>query len=396
VTEGWFVRLLVITVLLQTAVYAVRSMVSYQALALGADNAQLGIVAAAYASLSLLVAVPVGRWVDRWGEPRFVLMGGAVIGGVSLWLVFIDSLVALAVSQAALGFGHIAAVVGSQALVANRGAPGRRDARFGVFTVVVSTGQLAGPAIGGLLGGQGGTGFDGTLLFGAMAALTIPGLVLAWLLLPERADRSGEEPGPSGPGDSSWQALNRVLRIPSMPNAMIASLTVLTTIDLIAVYLPAYGEANGLSVETVGLLLAVRAAASMASRLLMLQLITWLGRKWLLLVSIALPAAALLALPAFDGPVMLAVLLLIAGFGLGLGQPITLAWVADRAPRKVRGTALGVRLSGNRLGQVVLPLAVGAIAGGSGLAAAFAAMAAMLGGSAVAVLGADFEPGAEP
>ena len=393
-TEGWFVRLLLVTVLLQTAVYAVRPMVSYQALALGADNAQLGVIAAAYASLSLLVAVPVGRWVDRWGEPRFVIVGGAVIAGVSLWLVFIDSLLALAVSQAALGFGHIAVVVGSQALVANRGAPGGRDSRFGVFTVVVSTGQLAGPALGGLLGGQGDAGFDGGLVFGTTAALTVPALVLAALLWRESGDRSAAAVRPTGHHESG-PALLRVLRIPGMPHAMIASLTVLTTIDLLTVYLPAYGEAHGLSVETVGLLLAVRAAASMASRLLMLQLIRWLGRKRLLFGSIALPAAALLALPAFDSPLVLALLLLLSGLGLGLGQPVTLAWVADRAPREIRGTALGVRLSGNRLGQVVLPLAVGAVAGGSGLAAAFAAMAAMLGGSALAVLGADFEPGAE-
>lgn len=429
---GWFGRILVVTVLLQTAVYAIRPMVSYQALSIGAGNFELGVIASAYASLSLLVAVPIGRWVDRWGEPRFVVGGAVAITGVSLALVFIDNLVALAVSQAALGFGHIMSVVGTQTLIANRGAPDRRDARFGLFTVIVSIGQLAGPALAGLIAGgtvpsapgtgpstePAGSDFGAVFMssvaitfLATLAALTIRHQTMvspAQPMDPGSAKHSSEPSGPAPAPDllgeveqtpiagreirrgSSWHALGRVLRIPSMPHAMIASLTVLTTIDLLAVYLPAYGEARGLSVRTVGLLLAVRAAASMASRLLMLPLIQLLGRRWLLFGSILMPAVALGLLPITDSVAVLYVAMAVAGFGLGLGQPITLAWVADRAPADIRGTALGVRLSGNRLGQMVLPLAVGAIAGASGLGAVFVSMSVLLAISAMAVLTASF------
>lgn len=59
----------------------------------------------------------------------------------------------------------------------------------------------------------------------------------------------------------------------------------------------------------------------------------------------------------------------VIGLGLGLGQPVTLSWVAGAARRELRGTALELRVSGNRLGQTVLPAVVGLIAGTTALGA---------------------------
>lgn len=387
-----FIALLAATLVLQTAVYALRPMVSYQAIAFGANNWELGVVAAAYATLSLVVAVPIGRWVDRWGEPIFIVVGAVTTTGVALALLMIDSLVALILSQAALGFGHIAAVVGSQSLTANLGAADRRDHRFGAFTVIVSLGQLVGPALGGIIAGSQTISLPALhRVYWVVAATSLLGVLVAvWLLstaLPGRRSAAGGRPATTGTLD----ALGKVLRIHGMPHAMIASLTVLTTIDLITVYLPAYGETHGMSIKTVGLLLSVRAAASMASRIGMVSLIRAFGRKRLLIASISAPALmiALLTFP-LTVPVLLGVMV-IAGLGLGLGQPVTLSWVADRAPDNLRGTALGVRLSGNRLGQVALPLIVGGIAGTAGLGAVWLSLSVLLAGSAVTVRAASFD-----
>jgi predicted MFS family arabinose efflux permease len=172
---------------------------------------------------------------------------------------------------------------------------------------------------------------------------------------------------------------------------MFASLTVLTTIDLLSVYLPAFGEARGIPVETVGLLLAVRAGASMASRLLMLPMLKALSLTRVLAISTALPALALGLFPFLQELPMLYLAIGVAGFGLGLGQPITLTWVAGRVPRKSRGTALGVRHTGNRLGQVILPATVGLVAGASGVALVFGSLGLLLGIATVTTLTAKFE-----
>ncbi|MDF5752471.1 hypothetical protein [Spongiactinospora sp. TRM90649] len=66
----------------------------------------------------------------------------------------------------------------------------------------------------------------------------------------------------------------------------------------------------------------------------------------------------LAALPFCGLPASIPVIA-VMGFVLGLGQPLTLSWVAGRARPGERGTALALRLTGNRLGQVVLPAAAG-------------------------------------
>jgi len=45
---------------------------------------------------------------------------------------------------------------------------------------------------------------------------------------------------------------------------------------------------------------------------------------------------------------------------------MTTAWVADRAPEGSRGVALGLRTGGNRISQLIVPIAVGGIAAGLG------------------------------
>jgi hypothetical protein len=64
-----------------------------------------------------------------------------------------------------------------------------------------------------------------------------------------------------------------------------------------------------------------------------------------------------------------------------------MGWVAGEVAPEIRGTAMSVRLMGNRLGQTIVPLFVGGVAGASGLAAAFVVPAAMLAGAAVVVAG---------
>jgi MFS family permease len=399
-----FARVLFITLVLQVAVYALRPMVSYEAISFGASNFELGIIASAFALLSLPLAVSIGRWIDRWGAAWFVIAGAAMISAVSLLLLFIDDIWVLVASQAILGLGHILSVIGSQTLVANQASRANRDGRFGVFTVIVSLGQLIGPGSAGFLAGStateiqseaGEVGTDAVFILAALVALT--GVIVAFtiprgkLASPVKPQGKG---GPSGTAQRSttyWESVTQVLRIPSMPQAMLASLTVLTTIDLLAVYLPAFGEARGIPVETIGLLLAVRAGASMASRLLLLPMLRILSLARVLAISTAMPAVALGLFPFLEPLPLLYLAIGVAGFGLGLGQPITLTWVAGRVPRKSRGTALGVRHTGNRLGQVVLPVTVGLVAGASGVALVFSSLAVLLGVTTLSVLTAKFD-----
>ncbi len=381
----WFVRLMVITISVQFVVYAVRPVLSYQAIAQGAGAAELGIITASFSVLSLLSAVPLGRAIDRWGERPFALAGCVLLTSVLLALLFGSSLVALAVCSAGLGLGHLGAVVGAQTLIAKGSTPELRDSRFAMFTTLNSVGQLLGPVATGIIVGN--VAITATReadldrvpnLWGVVAvtgAVGLASVAAAASLIARPGALSGR---PLPPRTRAQGSLAAVLRVPSMPTAMLSSLTVLSTLDLLAAYLPAYGEANGISVRSIAFMLAVMGAAGLVVRLFMLRLIRLFTRRRLLALSMILASVGMAAIPLFESEWLLYLDMVVVGAGLGLGQPITLAWVAGQAPREIRGTAMSVRLSGNRLGQTAVPVLVGALAGASGLAAAFVAPATLL------------------
>lgn len=394
----WFIKVLTVIFLMQLAVQAVRPTVSYRALALGADVAQLGLIAAGFAVLSLFCAIPIGRMIDRRGEMPFVILGIFLVSVVSVVLVEVTTIWALFVTQAALGLGQVLCTLGVQALIANSDAA-HWDSRFGTLTVVVSLGQFVGPAASGFVSENVAmpaalSWGDGTDLVGNTVFLGAGGAGLAGFLLAISARHLGTTArggAPSPPPEASMlRSVVRVLRRPSASQAMFASIAVLTTTDLLVAYLPAYGESTGLSPTTVGLLLSVRAGASMVSRLFMVPLTRLVGRGRLLALSTTVPALALGPLALLDEPWLLFASMVVAGFGLGLGQPLSLVWIAQTAPETMRGTAVGVRLSGNRLGQVAIPAVAGGIVGAAGLGALFVSLAMMLAGSSILTARAAF------
>jgi MFS family permease len=142
-------------------------------------------------------------------------------------------------------------------------------------------------------------------------------------------------------------------------------------VDIVTAYLPVIGERRGIGPAVVGALLSLRAAASILSRLLIPWMVRALGRVRLIAVSAAGSALAMAVLPLPDGALALSVVLILAGFFLGIGQPLTMSLIVQAVPEGARGTALAIRLTGNRVGQVATPAAAGLVAGAAGIAAAF-------------------------
>jgi len=398
--DSWFPRVLLIATLMLTTINAVRPMASYRALALGATPLEIGLLPAAFAALSLLVAVPAGRWIDRLGEAPFLLLGSALMAVSVGAMIWVDTVALLIATQASLGLGHIINIIAAQTMIANRTARDGRDARYGHYSVAASLGQLIGPVAAGVIAGtvaaQSGepVGESTTLVFVAATLASITVVLVSISLLKGFPRRSATAPEPTQHG--YLRSASEVLRIPTMVPAIAISIAVILSIDLLVAYLPVYGEARGLPVELVGALLSVRAASSMASRLAMTWLIARIGRSRLLWGSAALAGVTLALVPFTDSPGLLVGLMVLTGLGLGFGQPMTIAWIASRAPRSLRATALGVRLTGNRIGQLTIPAGVGLAAGLLGISAVFWAMALVLLASAVVVRRTPFEAAPAP
>ncbi|MEV7342468.1 MFS transporter [Streptomyces sp. NPDC093544] len=385
--RGWLLRLVIAFSFAQGAVSMARPAVSYRALALGADERAIGVIAGVYALLPLFAAVPLGRRTDHGRCAPLLPVGVILIAGGCALSGRADSLTAMAAWSGVMGLGHLCFVIGAQSIVARQSAPHEQDRNFGHFTIGASLGQLVGPiAAGALIGGSdmAGTSALALLVAGGVAAVSFTSL---WRI----EDRT---PAKSRTAQGDRVPVNRILRTRGVPEGIFISLAVLSATDILTAYLPVVGEHRGIAPSVVGLLLSLRAAATIACRLVMTPMLRLLGRTALLTVT-CLAAGVLCAGIALPVPVWaLAAMLLALGFCLGVGQPLSMTTVVQAAPDDARSTALALRLTGNRLGQVAAPAAAGLVAGVAGVAAPFVMLGALLLVSSGIALRSPAKPGA--
>ncbi|SEC67604.1 Predicted arabinose efflux permease, MFS family [Streptomyces sp. 2231.1] len=376
--RGWLLRLVLAFGFAQGAVSMARPAVSYRALALGADERAVGVIAGVYALLPLFAAVPLGRRTDHGRCAPLLPAGVVLIAGGCALSGLAGTLWAMALWSGVMGLGHLCFVIGAQSLVARQSAPHEQDRNFGHFTIGASLGQFVGPAAAGTLIGapdMAGSSALALVVAGAAAAVVFTSL---WRIEDRTALGS---PSPRG----GRVPVGGILRARGVPAGILISLSVLSATDILTAYLPVVGEHRGITPSVVGVLLSLRAGATIACRLVLTPLLRLLGRPALLTVTCLL-AAVLCAGIAVPVPVWaLGLTLTVLGFCLGVGQPLSMTTVVQAAPDGARSTALALRLTGNRLGQVAAPAAAGLVAGVAGAAAPFVMLGALLLSSGVAL-----------
>ncbi|MFH9404598.1 MFS transporter [Streptomyces sp. NPDC017638] len=369
--RGWLLRLVIAFGCAQGAVSMARPAVSYRALALGADERAVGVIAGVYALLPLFAAVPLGRRTDHGRCAPLLPAGVVLIAGGCVLSGLAGSLWAMALWSGVMGLGHLCFVIGAQSLVARQSEPREQDRNFGHFTIGASLGQLVGPlAAGALVGGPDLAHSSALALLtagaGAAVAFTALWRIEDRTAVTARAPRAGRVP------------VAGILRARGVPAGILISLSVLSATDILTAYLPVVGEHRDIAPAVIGVLLGLRAGATIACRLVLTPLLRLLGRPALLTVTCLL-AALLCAGVALPVPVWtLGVMLTLLGFCLGVGQPLSMTTVVRAAPEEARSTALALRLTGNRLGQVAAPAAAGLVAGMAGVAAPFVMLGGLL------------------
>jgi MFS family permease len=362
----------------QAAVYIARPITSYRLLGLGAGVREVGLVTASFALLPLFLAIPLGRSADRRRAP-LVTIGCAIQVIACILLAWAETPLTLGAASAVLGLGHLGVALGVQEVIARESGDGHHDRDFGLLTAGVSLGQMIGPLAGGLVLGTGSSLLTATRHAMFVAALVlIPATVLA--ALGERGRRPG-----AGGTISRRGSVRTILHTRGVPAGIFASIAVLSAADIFTAYMPVIGEQRGIAPGAVGLLLALRAGSSMATRIGIGKIVGRVGRERLIVLSASGAALSLGAIAFAHGVLPLAVLSVVAGVGLGFGQPLSMTLVVQLVPEYARGTALAVRLAGNRVGQVAAPAVAGVVAGSAGARSVFWVLSALLGSSAVAV-----------
>ena len=364
---GWANKLLISSAITQGAIYVIRPMMTYRALELDATASTIGFIAAIYALFPVLLALTFGRMVGKVGEGRFVIFGTIFIGVSAAILLFADSLTILAIGAALSGLAHLACMVGGQTMVALKSPTDKYEEHFGRYTFSASLGQMLGPILATLVAGSTGvipksTSAAFALALALSALAMVP--VISWRNDAPTVVARKEETG-------TLRAASNLLQKPGMFAAVFMSLAISSTADILVVFLPLYGNENQFSAFSIGVIISIRAATSMASRFFLGRLSARYSTKQLLVTSNAISVVACAAMAFAPNPWVLGAIVFVAGFSLGVGQPLTMSLISQLTVPEERALAVSTRLTGNRLGQFVIPAGAGLLAAGSGTGAVF-------------------------
>lgn len=355
-SSRWLLLVLLNSGFVQAGVYVVRPMITYRSVDLGADAWLVGLVGATFALAPLLLAVFIGRWVDTGRDGLSMFLGSVILILISFALIFIDSIPLLMVTMPVLGVGHLLVMVGGQSMIANRAADSALERNFGLLTFYASLGHAAGPFFGGVLADRGNLEVD---TVPAIAFATSLFLIAALLVYGLRKKNVWTK----SVAHSSLQEVKAVLAVPTYKSAIFVAGAITAVVDVVLIFLPLLGRQLGMSATEIGVLLATRAAFSMLVRAVLGPLSRRLSMLTIINFGAVVTMLTMIALALATEFWLLLLVVAVAGLAMGIGQPATMAWVSRISEQGQKGLAIAVRLTSNRLGQVLVPSIAGFVAG---------------------------------
>jgi MFS family permease len=370
------VPLLISTVMIQVATAMVRVTISYRAVELNLSVIFLGLIAATFAIFPIIIAVRVGRFIDTGRDAETNWVGSAIFalacGSFALW----SSPAGLMVGSMVMGIGHIMLMASQQMLCVRASSPRTIESVFGNYMVAGAVGQGLGPYVVGWFGGA--TAIPPTqTLFAAGAVMAAACAGVALTMRPRR-----DRPKPIAAKDVV--PVNALLRLPGLAAILGAGIVLISSSDIVVIYVPLLGTERNIDVHAIGLLLTTRSVASMVARLLYTRAVIAFGRWPLMIGSTFLYAASYavfaLPLPLWAMHAAIAVM----GFSFGFAATLTIT-ITVSLSEAAQGTANSIRIMGNRVGQFVLPFSAGLVAAFTGVAGLFLILAAGVGAAGAAL-----------
>ena len=317
-----------------------------------------------------LTALFAGRLIDRLGRKRVLVVAlavYAVFGTAPLWLPTLQSIL---ISRVGVGLAEAAIFAAAMATISDLFEGHRRARYFGLLNLVTGLAAVVFIAVSGALGNQ-----NWRVPFW-LYIIAAPLALVALLVLQRDPDRVDRVALPR----VEWRRLLAPILFTLLGGAVF----------YVPVAMLSFRLAE-LGVEQTAVIGAISAGAALALALAALSFPALLRRipRILLAVSFALLGVGLLLIGLSASLPLVVVGAVVANAGGGILLSTLQTWIVQGLPYEQRGRASGASTAGLFIGQFIAPLAVFAIAAGTGLgpAIAIAGVCGLLAAAIGAVVG---------
>jgi MFS family permease len=352
--------IIVLSIAIHSCYLGSKVVLSLFALELGASQFIVGVLAALYAVLPLLLGVYSGRIADTRGMRLPLMIGSACTGFAMLTGFLWQQLSGLVAVSILVGAGFVFFNVSIQNLTGAYGKAEQRARNFAWLSIGYSVSAFIGPMFAGFSIDHAGHRL--TFLFFSAFTL-VPIAILAF------------KPGftrvtPQTSADDKRSAFD-LLHNAALRRLIVISGLCVASAELFAFYVPVFAHSIGLSASTIGIILGAYATAVFVSRFMLPALLRRYRSEQIMFASMLIAACAFAFFPLLQNvyPLMLAAFVI--GVGTGCAQPLLMAVSYEKSPAGRTGEVTGLRLTANNVARVVIPLLSGAIGTAIGAAPVF-------------------------
>ena len=340
---------------------------------LGLSYSQIGLIMTCQYIASAVANVPGGVLVDTVGR-KGLLMAVSLfwIGFPYLLIGFTHSYLMLLACVSLVGFGNSLWHPTAIPTLARR-----YPERKGLVLSIHGMGGNVGDAVAPVIIGSALAWFTWreVVVLNVMPGLVVAALLFALLGTLRLAARKQETQSVG----EYFAGLRGLFRSRALVLLSTGSAFRTMTQSALLTFLPVYlANDMGYSPFWVGACLFALQAAGFAASPIAGHLSDRLGRKQILVGSMAATALVLVAMGFAGGSPLFVALVAVLGFFLYATRPVIQAWMLEATPKNLAGSSIGLLFGAQAIGAALGPLAGGMIADRYGLLAAFYFLAATI------------------
>ncbi len=344
---------LLVTIVLMELVHGIEMLALFPLYLADVEHESASLVAltiSVYLVVDILTRTPAGWLADRVGR-KPTLLAGIALSALPLPVMMQtqDQNFFLALNAInGIGAGCIWPAI--YASIADRYGKGQRGLIFGLVNTVMLGGLASGPISGGLL-----IGLTNSFTFSFLFCFAL--ITLAFVIIAAFAHES----------KIAFTHSDAITTVRFTLNAQLMLLFVIVFcltlgIAILVPILTFYGrDVLGLLPQQFALTLALPAIATAVALIPFGHWVDRFGRKWPLVIGLAVFALCLWLAPISTAPLVVSLGATIGGLGYALAVPAWNALTMERIPQGARGTLLGVVAALQGVGLVIGPTVGGAL-----------------------------------
>lgn len=361
-------KLIVAQICLHACMAGMRMAAPLLALREGYSPAAVGVLLALFALTQVFLALPAGRFTDKYGLRKPVQLSVLAASTGAGLAVALPIFPVLCLSALMTGGATGVMVIALQRFV-GRSATGSTELKrvFSWLSLGPAVSNFIGPFFAGLLIDH--SGFRAAFFLLALLPL------VSWVLVHKTRELPNAGLGADVKSGTAWDLFNQ----PMMRRLIIVNWFLSSCWDVHTFVVPILGHERGYSASVIGSILGVFAIAAAAVRVL-LPFIAKHLKEWVVVSGAMLTTGVLFGIyPLMPTAWAMGACSIALGFVLGSVQPMIMSTLHQITPEHRHGEALGLRLMTINASSVIMPMLYGAAGAVVGIAGLFWATGALVG-----------------